>query len=125
MAAEIARAFLAFEASYPHKWATKPRAIEVWSEMLDELEPEEIRAAVASWCKTHDWPPSPAELRGMVPRFCRCGRCWACHSRAVERAKRAIDRGAIGADFDGPTHITEIAPSKAPRLGEGQRRLGQ
>ena len=116
LAAEVALAFAKFEAWYPHKWVSKPRAVEVWTEILSDLTPEEVRQAVSAWGKSHDWPPSPAELRGKVPRLCRCGKCYSCHARAVERARRAIDRGSAGADFDTPERLSEIAPRNLPRL---------
>jgi len=95
---EIARAFAMFDAAYGKKWEVRPFALEAWTEIMWDLEPEEMRAAVTSWCASEKWPPAPADIRNMVPRLCRCGRCSACHRRAVQRAMKA----GPGADLDTP-----------------------
>lgn len=98
VAAEVARMLVTFETAYPNRWHTPPMALEVWSDILADLEPEEIRAAARMWCEREKWPPTPAEIKGLVPRFCRCGKCRACGQRARARALRS----GPGADLDLP-----------------------
>lgn len=98
--ASVARAIAMISAAYPNKFNVGTLGVAVWSDMLHDLSPEEVMGATSAWISKEKWPPSIADLRGMVPRFCRCGRCSACHRRAVERAGRALERGSIGADFD-------------------------
>jgi hypothetical protein len=108
----VTLAFGLLEAAYGKKWAGGSPAI--WAQLLEDAEPEEVIPAVKAWCKANEWPPSPKDVLEAIPRFCRCGKCWPCHSRAVERAKRALERGSMGADFDTPERLTrgDVLPQR-------------
>lgn len=114
-------AFELFKNSYGSRWAGA--SAEVWAMLLEQATPEEVLVASKKWCQEHDWPPTPKDLLQAVPRFCRCGRCWPCHHRAVERAGRALERGSAGADFDTPERLLpQPAPAMATTPG-GQKLL--
>lgn len=87
-----------FAEVYQGRWEPGDATALVWSGLLMDLAPEEILTAAQLWASSEKWPPTPSDLRKLIPRYCRCGRCSSCHRSALDRAKAAIDRGAIGAD---------------------------
>ncbi len=117
----VTKALAAFAAAWPNRWAQSSVTLAVWLDTLSDLEPTEVREAARRAVIEREWPPTVAEFRALVPRLCRCGKCYPCHARAVERAKRAVERGSLGADLDGPTHIGALTPRFVPRLVEGAK----
>lgn len=117
----IASAIAMIAECYRGKWAPGAASVNVWADILWELEPHEIADAVRAHCATEKWPPTPSEIRGRVPRFCRCGRCAHCHHRAVQRAMKS----GPGADLDTPLHEQPAArgPSRINLTGAPERRM--
>lgn len=97
--AAIAWIFARFTDAYPRKWKPSGGTAETWLVLLGDATPGEIVAAAVEWMRSDaEWPPEPGQLRARIPRFCRCGKCYSCHKRAMARAVAAVERGAIGAD---------------------------
>lgn len=117
----VAFAVALFSEAYRARgWVPGPATLGTWAHLLRELRPAEITDAASRWCDASQFPPTPADLKGLLPRFCKCRRCGHCIARAANAARAALDRGAAGADFDGPTRIGDIPPATPPA-----RRLGQ
>lgn len=118
----VTKALAAFAVAWPNKWQQSQLTLAVWLDTLADLEPDEIRTAAKACVMGRTWPPTVAEFRQSVPRLCRCGKCYPCHARAVAAAKRAVERGSLGAELDGPTHIGQLIPRGFPRLAGGEAR---
>jgi hypothetical protein len=100
----VQAAFTMFEASYGSKWAGgKPS---VWALLMEEATATEIIGAAKDWCRSQEWPPSPKDLLDRIPRFCRCGKCWPCQMRALDRARKAVERGSLDAAQQIPQRVT-------------------
>jgi len=105
----IAYALAMFRYAYQERFQVGAVAAKVWGDILADVAPEEVAASARAWCQSEKWPPTPADIRGLVPRFCRCGRCRACNARALERARGAVERGAIGSEDFTPERLA-ISP---------------
>ncbi len=103
--AAVARALAVLSEVYQNKFHVGAMSLDAWSDVLADLTPQEVLNAVRTWTTREKWPPSVAELRQMIPRFCRCGKCSACHRRAVERAMAS----GPGADLDTPVETIDDA----------------
>lgn len=116
IAEALLRSFAMFETAYPNSWK-KGANLAMWEMLLDGVEAQEIADAAKAWCTAqppNPFPPSPAQLKSLVPRFCTCGRCWRCNRRAIESHGRALERGAAGYD---PSRVDPLpAASSAKRL---------
>lgn len=115
----ITYALALFVENYRDKFPVGDATKFVWCDMLSDLTADEVVQAARNWVARSKWPPTTADLRETLPRFCRCGKCNHCHHRAVERAKAACERGSMGADLDAPVHIGQALPpavSPKPRL---------
>jgi hypothetical protein len=110
--AAAVRALAKLALAYPDRFHVAPATLPLWLEMLHDVEAVELETAVAQWIASEKWPPTIADIRGRVPRLCRCGKCSACHRRAVQRAMRS----GPGANLDTP-----VEPTFNPR--SDQRKL--
>jgi hypothetical protein len=117
--AAMRQTFGMLAASYGRRWDIPAAAAPAWAAAFEsELVTErELLAAAAAWSATRPWPPSRAELRGAIPRLCTCGACTACHSRAVARAKRAAERGSLGAGSYDPPSVADVAQQMLAQHG--------
>lgn len=102
--AAVKLAFSMFQAAYNNKWSGA--APEVWSALLEDATAEEIVKAAKDWCRGEEWPPTPKDILQSIPRFCRCGKCWPCQIRAMDRARMAVERGALDAALTLPERVT-------------------
>lgn len=127
LALAVRQAFALFAASYGRKWDIPPEAVNAWTVAFeaDQATPDEVRAAANAWAAAKAWPPSRAELRGTIPRLCSCGTCYPCHARSVERAKRAVERGSIGATGFEPTPLADALRTALPPGPKPPPRLAQ
>ena len=82
----IAQCLTLISATYGAKFPTNDYTAGVWIVLLDDIPPDELQAAVIDWCRTMDWPPTPAELRKRCPSQCKCGQCISC-KRKMFRAR--------------------------------------
>lgn len=128
--AAMSKALATFAAFYPHKWVATAGAVDIWADTLSDMTADEIESAARLWVNTEKWPPTPADLRGLIPRFCRCGKCWPCRHRAVKRAGSS----GPGADLDSGETLDEqrrrffgrpaarpgLPPAPQPRALEGR-----
>lgn len=85
--------------AYP-KWADDLRARgedapEVWSRLLDDVEPVRLIAAAVRHAKTSKWPPTPSDLRAASDRKCEpvktVGAAWKA-ARELAQHDNALDR---------------------------------
>lgn len=106
--------------TYGQRFEPGAAVFEAWAFALDGVTDQELFSALQAWVKLEKWPPTPADLRGLVPRFCRCRKCDACQARAYKRAVANIGGG--GEDF-GPEPIGNIV-QRAIASGAAARLLG-
>jgi hypothetical protein len=120
----VREVFTMMAAKYGRKWDIPAQAMPAWATQFeaDGVEPHELLAVAKVWSDVKEWPPSFAELKTALPRFCRCGDCRACQSRALERAKAAVSRGSIGASSFVQPSISEMVASN---LDERRRLLAR
>lgn len=120
--AAISKALASFATLYGSRFTVGSGALDIWASTLSDLTPQEVEDAVRLWTNTEKWPPTPADLRGLIPRFCRCGRCWPCRHRAVKRAQLS----SPGADLDSGETLDEQRrrffgrPAERPALPNSQ-----
>lgn len=107
----VRRVFAMMAANYGRKWDIPPDAVNAWATQLEAegVTSPELLAAASAWARSNPWPPCFAELRSSIPRLCRCGTCYPCHARALERAKRAVDQGRLGAHGFDPEPMSDVA----------------
>ena len=107
---------------YQGKFTVSAYTLTVWSDMLEDLSPAEIDAAARAWCSTQKWPPTIADIRGAVPRLCRCGKCLACYRRSHARATALCNAGSNGVeDFNQPMLVSDIARERLERVATARQ----
>ena len=118
--AAVAKSLASFATLYGSKFVAGSGALDIWADTLSDLTADEIQDAVRTWSNTQKWPPTPADLRGLIPRFCRCQNCAACRKRALARAGAAVARGSVGALMEPEESIDEVRG----RFFRGPKQLG-
>lgn len=114
----IADCIALLSVTYGPKFPTNEQTLGVWIVLLQDLPPAELQAATIEWCRTQDWPPTPAELRKRCPSLCRCGECMACNRRIAKRIMNGPTKRIYGS---GSAHIE--SPDWSDFL-EHRKRLG-
>jgi len=115
----ISQCLALISATYAAKFPTNEYTAGVWIVLLDDIPPDELQAAVIDWCRTMDWPPTPAELRKRCPSQCKCGQCISCKRKIAQQiiqrgaAKRLNGSGSYG-----------IEPSDWALFRDSRNRLG-
>lgn len=116
----VRAAFKTFLGRYgSRKWDIPAEAANGWAASFesDGCTAQEILAAAKAWSDVNNWPPCYAELRGVIPKFCRCKKCHACHRRALKRACDAINRGQGGVEDFSPPQLSELVADALPNGG--------
>lgn len=98
----IADLIALLSATYGARFPNIGLTLDVWIGLLQDLPPAELQAVVIDWCKTQEWPPTPAEIRKRCPSLCRCGDCIACKKRIAHRIMNGPTKRINGS---GSAHI--------------------
>jgi hypothetical protein len=98
LAATLMKSFRLLSGAYTTRFKPNGDTLAVFVAALEDTEDlDQIPIATLRWINDgkNKWPPSPGELRSLIPQFCRCGECWRCNSRAVARRIERSNAGRL------------------------------
>jgi len=118
----IAECIALLSVTYGAKFPTHEQTVGVWIVLLEDLPSAELKAAVVEWCRTQDWPPTPAELRKLCPSLCRCGECIPCKRKIAQSIMHGPTKrinGSGSAEIEPPDWSAMLDKRNKLQLVEG------
>ena len=88
LAAALHKSFRLLSGAYTTRFKPNGDTLAVFVAALEDTEDlDQIPIATLKWINDgkNKWPPSPGELRSLIPQFCRCGDCIRCNKRALDK----------------------------------------